>query len=486
MARVCLVRPPFFRLYGVEKVHFPLSIGYLAAYLEKGSHDVSFVDGEILDYKLYEGFLYKGMINAVLFYADPYFIERRFNIVSKIMEDAKSHVWDMLIARIAAAKPDVIGISCYTVNMTAVKILSERIKAEIGDIPVVLGGIHPTSNPRRTLEEIEKADYLVVGEGEESFLELVDALGGAKKLSRPIQGVMSRAGDAFEPRPLIPDLDSIPFPRRDFFDKSNYIFGAPLLTSRGCMYRCTFCASHVTWTRKVRFRSVANVIAELKELKAKYGVKRIRILDDTFVLNKKWIREFCDSLKKNGLRFSFNCSGRINTVDEELLKMLYENGFDSIAFGVESGSPDVIKRIKKDIDLSKVADVIKLANRYGFDTTSFYMTGHPGETLADIRMSEDLFKRSMSKRGELSMLVPYARTESGDEAEKAGFTFGVDDAYKMQHARNRIVFNMTRLSDKELLAEHKRFERIVQRRNYMTLFKKLGRLSLYYLTRRLG
>lgn len=478
MARITLVRPPFFKAYGVEKVHFPLAVGYLAAVLEKGGHSVSFVDGEVLDYGLYKGMLYKGIINAALFYADPYFIERRFGVVSSIMEDKDHRVWDIMVDEIAKTSPNIIGISCFTVNMTAVSILADKIKRRLGDIPIVVGGIHPTSEPVNTLEEIPSIDYVVVGEGENTFLELADNIAAPGSPVKDIDGVLRRGQADFKPRALIEDLNSIPFPKRDFYDQSRYIFGAPLLTSRGCMYRCVFCASHVMWTRRVRQRSVDNVIEELKMLKTKFNVGRIRVLDDTFVLNKRWISEFCARLKKERLSLSFNCSGRINTVDEELFKMLSENGFDSIAFGVETGSPRMIGRINKSIDLNKVTSVIKMANRYGFDTTSFYMTGHQGETIEDIRMSEELFKKSASKRGELSMLIPYTGTDVGMEAKKMGFKFGVGDYYKFHHARNRVLFNMTGISDKELLAEHKRFEKIIQRRNYTTMFKKLAKLAM--------
>ncbi|UCD54983.1 MAG: B12-binding domain-containing radical SAM protein [Candidatus Omnitrophota bacterium] len=478
--RVCLVRTPFFKLLGIKKVHFPLSIGYLASYLEKGGHNVSFVDGEAIDYNLYRGLLYRSPINEIVVYADPYFIQRKINVVTKIMQDRNANVWNILIKKISETKPDVVGISCYTVDMTAASVLAGRIKKDLGNIPVVLGGIHPTSDPQGTLEGIEGADYVVVGEGEESFLALINNIDKKGRLDFPVKGILARGRNYFEPRPLIEDLDSIPFPRRDFYDKSNYIFGAALLTSRGCVFECTFCASHLTWTRKVRYRSVANVIEELKVLKAKFDVKRIRILDDTFVLNKKWILEFCDALKKNNLKFTFNCSGRINTVDEELLRVLSGSGFDSIAFGVESGSPRIIHSIKKNIDVSRVTDIIKMANRFKFDTTSFYMTGHPGETLEDIRMSEELFKKSMSKRGELSMLIPYLKTGVGNEAEKKGFKFKIKDCYKFFHARNRVLFNMTKLSDREFLAEHRRFEKIIKRRNYKTAFKKLLKLALKY------
>ena len=481
MAKICLVKPPFYKLYGVGKSHFPLGVGYIASVLEGAGHDVSFVDGDVLDYNLCKGLLSNSIVNGVLFYADPYFMERRFNAVSRIMQDESNPVWDILIERIVKTKPEIIGISCYTVNMTAVNIIANRIKSVLGDIPIILGGIHPTSNPQRTLDEIKSADYIVVGEGEKTFQELADAIGSKAIAPIRIDGVLARGNSYFKPRELIKDINSIPFPRRDFTDQSNYIFGAPILTSRGCMYQCAFCASHVMWTRKVRFRSVENVIGELKLLKDKFSTKRIRILDDTFVLNKKWIAQFCKRLKEEKLSFSFNCSGRINTVDEELFKMLSESGFDSIAFGVESGSPGVIERIKKNIDLSKVPEVIKMANRYGFDTTAFFMTGHPGETLEDMRMSEDLFRRSMAKRGELSMLIPYSQTAAGIEAERQGLRFGVKDYYKFQHSRNRIVFNITRLPDKELLDEHNRFERIVQSRNYYTLAKKIARLAVQFI-----
>ena len=477
MAKVCLVRPPFFKIFGVEKVHLPLSIGYLASYLENSGHKVSFVDGEVINYNIYNGFLDKGLINAFIFYADPYFMERRFKTVSKIMENKDDKVWEIFVDKIKAEKPDIIGISCYTVNMTSVNILANKIKKELGNIPIVLGGTHPTAAPKRTLDEVKGADYVVVGEGEETCLELVNQI-EEKKSKINIDGVLSRENTDFRPRVLIKDLDSIPFPKRDFYDKSKYIFGAPLLTSRGCVYRCTFCASHIMWSRKVRFRSVNNVIEELKILKSKYNIERIRILDDTFVLNKKWIKEFCAALKDNNLKFTFNCSGRINTVDEELLALLHENGFDSIAFGVESGSPRIVNKIKKDIDLNKVTEVITLANKYGFDTTSFFMTGHPDETLEDIRMSEELFRKSRSKRGELSMLIPYTQTEVGDIAERKGFRFGIENYYKFYHVRGRVLVNLTKLSDQELLREHKRFEKIIKQINYKTLVKKVIKLMV--------
>ena len=158
----------------------------------------------------------------------------------------------------------------------------------------------------KTLEEIRSADYVVVGEGEESFLDLINSLDKKGQLYQPIDGVVSRGSNNFKPRKLIQNLDSIPFPKRDFYDKSNYIFGEPLFTSRGCPFSCTFCASHLTWTRKVRYRSVENVINELKAIKIKFNAKRIRILDDTFILNKKWVMEFCNALKKNNMQFTFN------------------------------------------------------------------------------------------------------------------------------------------------------------------------------------
>jgi anaerobic magnesium-protoporphyrin IX monomethyl ester cyclase len=289
---------------------------------------------------------------------------------------------------------DVVGITCLTDFYLETIDLSKKLKAA-GKI-VVLGGVHPSVMPEESLRE-SGADYVIVGEGEIAMEELIRTLDKRQKPDN-IPGVYFLGCQNFSKRSLIDNLDELPFPDWEQLDPRTYQKAphgaviknfpvAPVVTTRGCPYICTFCASPRFWGQRLRFRSPENVVEEIKYLVNDFGVKEIHFEDDNLTLNREHIVKICELIIKNNLKISWATPNgvRADKVDEELLKLMKKAGCYYIVFGVESGNQDILNNIKKKETLADIEKAVILAHKLKFMTQGFFILGLPGETEATIR-----------------------------------------------------------------------------------------------------
>jgi radical SAM superfamily enzyme YgiQ (UPF0313 family) len=464
--KVAIIELPYHSLLGLP-VEPGLGAGYVASFLEEAGHSVSMINGEALRVGLLDQII-RQPLDRLRYYLSPSF--KQFPpLYKEVMTNSRHYIWDNLIEQIRSEAPDVVGLGLVTVKMTGAKIICQRIKKELGDIPIVLGGIHPTSVPAETLNGVPEADFVVVGEGEETARDLLQYLGAPREFElRSIRGLAYRdkygAPVVNEPRAFIQNLDSLPFPKREA--SRGKISRASVITGRGCPFRCEFCASHVIWKRRIRYRSIHNVLEEISMLKSLLGVTRVNIVDDTFTLSKKRVLEFSQGVRKRGLdSIEYLACSRVDTVDSEMLRALKACGVKVVQFGVESGSPRILREIGKDITPRQVMKAVALANAEGMESRTFYMIGHPGETRQDIRLSKKLARQSKAVHTTLAVVTIYPQTGYAKiAAAKNKKPLSINDYYKGFHQSTSTV-NLSGLTDEELELECKSFISLIRRLN---------------------
>lgn len=308
---------------------------------------------------------------------------------------------------------DLIGITVMTPNMPQVIELIHL--AKLAGAKTVLGGIHPTVLPEETLKETG-ADIVVRGEGERSLLEIARGVPLNK-----IEGISYRDAVGFKHNPdtkLIENLDEMPIPKRGMLNLDLYkgstspaIIGnsTVMFTSRGCPNDCNFCSSKFMYGRKVRFRSMGHILQEVADI-SKLGFKHITIDDDTFTLNKQRVLDFCEEYEKWNM--TFDIDARVDTVDWETLSALKKAGCVKIAYGVESGSDKVLKRIRKGITVDQIKKAFKLTKEAGIKAQAFISIGHIEETKEDIGLTRQLISEIEPDYLFVSVITPYPKTEA--------------------------------------------------------------------------
>lgn len=481
--KITLVRLPFYTLLANLRPADHLGLGYLSSVLKEKGHDVQLIDGERITFEGLND--HKDFFNGLKARLMPSkYLNLGFSHLSAVMENPQHQVWRTLAKAVVSSNPDLIGMTCYSQNVTAVIYLADILKTHLPDVPIVLGGVHPTANPESTMQYIKGIDYIVVGEGEETIVELCEVISGKKRqLVSKVRGIVYREDGQIKRtnfRPFIPDLDQLPFPDRTFVNKHDYS-SKLIFTSRGCPFYCNFCASHVLWTRKVRYRSLSNVLAEIDFLINQHGATRIRIVDDTFTLSKKRLFDFCNLIKEKGLlkKVSFFLGSRVDTLDEAMIEHLAAIGVEGISFGIESGSPRMLEKIGKKINPSQVENIIRLASSHGIRCVCYFMIGHPEETVDDVKQSIKLFERIANRfvEGELNIVSPYPGTQLWALAKDIGWNLPPREFYKLFHQGDFTV-NLTAMTDQELKDYYHLFLRLISRHSLISKANALIRLGM--------
>ena len=313
----------------------------------------------------------------------------------------------------------LLGISTMSDFLPMVILALRGYKARHKETTVVLGGVGPSSVAPALMEHFPWIDAVCVGEGEEALPRLIAAFrdhgGYPDQVLGEIPGLWYRRDGkgAFTGKPVrIADTEIFhPLPY-DLVDLSCYSRRMPIITTRGCPYRCAFCANHAFWGRRVVRRSINSVTQEIVEHVPRRGCDYIAFLDDTFVLDRKWLSALLQELRQMGIRFSWHCYGRIDLVDEAWLEYMAENGCVSIFYGVESGSPHVLERIPKGFTPEQAKDVVQLSSKYMHVWASF-IWGFPYETLADFEATRRLYLSLLELENaviELQLLTPFPGT----------------------------------------------------------------------------
>ncbi|GAB7027612.1 B12-binding domain-containing radical SAM protein [Geotalea toluenoxydans] len=357
-----------------------------------------------------------GYINAVL----------KSHGYASQMANFSKFSWKETESIISRLRPQVLGIAQFTHNrFESVKLAALAKKINPATF-VVFGGPHATHQYREILDRHKQVDAVVLGEGEESFLELVATLKGETPRLAEIKGIAFRTADGIistAARPPIADLDSVPFPAA-YMDNA---FGVDLhrqlefiITSRGCPAACLFCSSPLFWGKSLRLRSPRNMVDEITLIRNRCGLIYFSIRDDTFTADKGRVMEFCRLLREEKVFILWNCQSRVSAVDEELLFAMKRAGCECIQFGVESGSPRILKALGKGINTEQVRKASALVRKAGMNLSIYLITGVKSEVDADTDATIKLVEAIQAHDGQVSPLAYYPGTEIFSKDVKAG------------------------------------------------------------------
>ncbi|MDO8669170.1 MAG: radical SAM protein [Candidatus Buchananbacteria bacterium] len=328
-----------------------------------------------------------------------------------------------LMIKIKDAKPDLVGISVMSVNVLQTFNLADEIKKYNPDIKVIVGGIHPTVMPDHTLSN-KNIDIAVIGEGELTVIELLEALKNNQDLSQ-VRGLAFRQGEEIITtirRPLITNLDELPIPLYHLFDikkyKSPYAKRMPFISivrSRGCFYSCTFCGNPKMFGQTFRCQSPERTVAEIDYLVNKFGIKEISFKDTELTLDKN-LEKLCDLLIAKNYDLIWTCNGRVNNVSESLLKKMKRAGCYSITFGIESGNQEILNRMKKGITLDQVKKAVDLAKREGLQIVTNFMIGNAYDSKETIEQTIDFAVALDTDYAYFGFTTPFPGTELREQA----------------------------------------------------------------------
>lgn len=373
-----------------------LGILYIAAVLEKNGVDVQVIPSDVLD----------------LSFED---VERR----------------------IVQEKPGIVGVTATTENRFAAFELAERAKRVHPEALVIIGGPHCAHTAEDTLRHLPYIDAVVRNEAEETMIELVHALKQGGDLSR-VSGISYHGPNGVPvhnpARAYIQDLDGLPFPARHLVPMDRYNFrmevpgqgslpAASVITSRGCPFNCSFCATPGNWGRKVRAHSPAYVLREIEHCMETYGARAIWFYDDIFNFNPKRLAEICDLIIARKLGIRWFCEIRVDVMNKPLLAKMVEAGLYHVGFGVEAGSERIRKDIiQKKLDLDEARNVVDWANEFGIIANPFFIFSHPTETWKEARETIRIMEEF---RGRTEQSVAILHVYPGTQLEKKALEMGL-------------------------------------------------------------
>ena len=347
--------PPIKSPWGMAGRLPPLGLAYVAAVLEKDGFQVEILDNYLLETPI-----------------------------------------DQLKLEIRKRNPKIVGITCSSLTYERCVETAKAVKEALPDCIVVVGGPHPSYMPETMLQHSE-IDYVVIGEGEKVMQSLARALIENKDplAATKIPGVAYReASEIVKNSPeFISNLDKVPFPARHMLPMGMYDRKIPYLKVepvdtmsiiRGCPYSCAYCETRELWGDTCRTFTPQRVLDEINHITRNFGTKGIYFVGDNFTINKKLTFELCHLIRKNKIDIQWVCDTRADLVSQELLREMKSAGCQTIFFGIESGSPPILQRLNKNLDLQVVEHSFELCHREGIQTAASFMLGIPGETEADM------------------------------------------------------------------------------------------------------
>ncbi|MDD4877044.1 MAG: radical SAM protein [Dehalococcoidales bacterium] len=319
------------------------------------------------------------------------------------------------------SEADVVGLTAMTPTISTAIATARCLKKAYPDLPIILGGVHATLLPKETLVTAPEIDIIVRGEGEETIIELLQALEHRQPLSG-IAGISYRKDDEVVSNPARSkniDLDSLPFLAYHLLPWRSYrphpphgrrLPFAAIITSRGCPYRCSYCSKPI-FGNKFRGQSPARVADDVSYYKSKFGIKEFAFYDDVFTLDKKRAYAIADEMIKRGLKVDWTCETRVNLVDKELLRHIKQAGCYSIAYGIESGSQEILNILDKDTTLEQAEEAVRLSQEVGLQTIGYFMIGSPGESPETIEQTIQFAKKTKLDFAQFSVTTPFPGTK---------------------------------------------------------------------------
>ncbi|MBU1880631.1 B12-binding domain-containing radical SAM protein [bacterium] len=402
----------------------PLGLLYLTSYLrEYSGHQVEVVDGRYHEYS--------------------------FDQWEEILRDRQ---------------PDVVGISAMSVEVGEVKEIAKRSRRAVPQAIFVVGGPYSTSNYEQALTD-ENIDYCVLGEGERTFHQLLNALEQKEdwrhipQIAYRDNGEVKITGDM----QFIDALDELPFPAYNVLDLEKYFNYRkagkrtssnqhqmkkrvlPIQTSRGCPFRCNYC--HNLFGKKLRYRSIENVLAELREFKEKHGVEEVEILDDTFNVDLDRAKEIFRRIiaEKFDFKISFTNGLRADRFDDELLDLFKEAGVYRMVVAIESANPRIQKQIRKNVNLEKAMVNIKNACSRNFSVGAFFMIGFEDETEEEVWNTIKFAVDSPLHTATFSIMTPFPNTDVWHDLKARGYDLSSDPKHF-----SRVSLNVSKVPTERL------------------------------------
>ncbi|MFA4902766.1 MAG: radical SAM protein [Desulfobaccales bacterium] len=349
------------------------------------------------------------------------------NINYAVFDMLLGYSYENLRDKVDEFKPDLLGVSLFSNRYKVAYKTIRDIKSYFPSMKVVVGGPHVSCLGSKVLDDCAAVDYAVVREGEFALLELCKGteLSQIKNLIyRKDGGIAENAGE------LIRDLDSLPLPTYAGFEIDRYIREKSLISSRGCPHNCTYCAVKLVSGKLVRLRSPKNVVDEM-EFWYRKGYRQFSFQDDNFNSTRARVFQICEEIKARGLHGLFlRCAGaRADKLDHDVLKMMKEVGFRTIAIGVEVGNNRMLEIIKKGEKFEDIDNAVKEACRLGYDVYLNFLAGVPYETLSDVEDSVNFALKYPIFYAEWSNIIPYPGTELFDWLSQKGYLLKQPDEY---------------------------------------------------------
>lgn len=415
MAKVLLINPPSPVWMKQKERNIPLGILYLSSSIKKHGHEVRFIDVNNEQISLH---LNEGTLDLEEYY------KRR---ISKVF---------------SGFQPDLVGISVhYSGRFKAGIELAERLKMESADIPIVIGGIHPSIFPEEILNEYKCIDFILQGESEGTIVELVECLRGNEAGYADIDGLGYRVKNRViinKKTQFIDDVDRIPFPDYDLVDIKEYYFDTSqwfnpkelpinlnihILSSRSCPHHCSYCSMFLAHGPRYRMRSAINVLDEIKYLYDRFEQRYFSFMDDNFTLNRRRTLEICRGIIDKGLDIQFDTPNglAINSLDHEIIEALVAAGMVKCCLAVESGSPAIRNKIGKKLPQEKIYSVIESIRGFpGLVFNTFFIVGFPDETVETLDETYELIRNLKLEKAIISFATPFPGTELFRECMEKG------------------------------------------------------------------
>lgn len=372
--KVLLINPPDtaskYKFIGL--VAPPLGIAYIAAVLEENGIDVKIIDGSALEMS-----------------------------------------WEELEREIPKYSPDIIAVTAVTPTIDQALRTARIAKNTCPDAYIVLGGYHPTFTYNELLKN-DFVDIVICGEGEYTMLELAETIESDGDL-RKVKGIVTKDFKT-PPRPIIENLDEIPFPARHLLPMDKYkilnskLPVGTLISGRGCPFKCSFCASAALHGPKLRLRSAENIVDEMEHLINDHDADMIAFMDDTFTVNKKRVEEICTDMKKRNLDIYWGCTARVDTLSRNILQKMKDAGCITLFVGVESADQQRLDDLNKQTTIEKIKKTFELTKELDVRTIASAVLGMPGDNRQSIKNTIKFVKSLNPSYAVFSLATPYPGT----------------------------------------------------------------------------
>lgn len=338
---------------------------------------------------------------------------------SIIESDIFSLSVDDVVEQVLAANPKYVGITLFTVGVWNAAKISHKIKAASPDTTIIVGGPHISSMAGETMQRFRDFDFAVTGEGEEILVQLLSVLDTDGDLGT-VPGIVYMDGGEIRTHPEPPinrNLDHLPMPAWDLlpdfptaYPAAVYDFPrlpvATIAASRGCPFHCKFCDTS-TFGAQVRAYNPERVFELIQHLQAEYGVRHILFVDDLFLASKPRTQKLCELIIESGMKITWSCTARVDTVKPEILSLMKKAGCWEISFGLESGSNEILQSMDKAADIERSEQAIKWTAAAGIRTKGLFILGYPGETEQTIQITKDFIRRLPIQIMNLTKFTPY-------------------------------------------------------------------------------